>query len=169
MDASPAATTLLKERWTRLLLAAVCVPLILVGLAVRGGTRAETGVQPIALGDIADANLVEIRDHRGVTVLSGEFRSRVDTLANTEKEAALTDRRSRKVVGEVELEIPAKGRTGRRPELEVDIIGLAPRETFTVFIDDRLAGSFVTDDDGSVDMELQEGEDPAGPFSGEGA
>jgi hypothetical protein len=58
----------------------------------------------------------------------------------------------------VEIEIPARGRPDRRPELEVDIIGLAPFETFSVAIDDRVVGSFVTDDRGSVDMELQEGE-----------
>ena len=168
MAVSP-ATHQLKERRTRLLLAALCVPLILVGLAVRGGTRAETAVRPISLGDIADANLVEIRDHRGVTVFSGEFRSRVDTLGNTEKDAALNDRRGRTVIGEVELEIPAAGRDDRRPELEVDIIGLAPRETFTVVVDDRVVGSFVTDDRGSVEMELQEGEDPAAPFGNRGA
>jgi hypothetical protein len=164
MGGSAGTINQLKERRTRLLLAALCVPLILVGLAVRGGTDAETAVRPITLGDISDANLVEIRDQRGVTVLSGEFRSRVDTLGNTEKDAALTDRRGRRVIGEVELEIPAAGRDDRRPELEVDIIGLAPRETFTVAIDDRVVGSFVTDDRGSVDMELQEGEDPAAPF-----
>lgn len=164
MDGSPGTINQSKERRTRLLLAALCVPLILVGLVIRGGTPAETAVTPITLGDISGANLVEIRDHRGVTVLSGEFRSRVDTLGNTEKDAALADRRGRRVIGEVELEIPAAGRDDRRPELEVDIIGLAPRETFTVVIDDRIVGSFVTDDRGSVDMELQEGEDPAAPF-----
>ena len=104
--------------------------------------------------------MVEIRDHRNVAVLSGEFRSSIDLLGNTEKDAALIDRRGRQVIGEVELEIPAKSRTDRRPELEVDILGLPPRQTFTVVVDDRVVGSFVTDDRGSVDMELQEGEMP---------
>jgi len=157
-----------RERRARLLLAAVCGPLMVVGLVIGPGTQVETAVAPIALGDVGDANLVEIRDNRGVTVVSGEFRSRVDVLGNTEKDAALTDRRGRSVIGEVELEIPATGRENRRPELEVDIIGLKPRETFTVVIDDRTVGSFVTDDRGSVDMELQEGENP-GPFKDGGA
>ncbi len=149
-----------KVRRTRLLLGLVCVPLIVIGLLVRGSTHVETAVRPISLGDIVEASLVEIRDHRGVTIVSGEFRSRVDMLGNTEKDAALTDRRGRTVIGEVELEIPVAGRDNRRPELEVDIIGLAPRQTFDVAVDDRVVGSFVTDDRGSVDMELQEGEGP---------
>jgi hypothetical protein len=42
-------------------------------------------------------------------------------------------------------------------------MGLPPRETFTVVIDDRNVGTFRTDDRGSFDMELQEGEIPT-PF-----
>jgi hypothetical protein len=110
-----------------------------------------------------EAHIVEIRDHRGAVVLSGEFRSRVDGLGNTEKDAALTDRRGRTVIGEVELEIPAALRENRRPELEVDIIGLPGREAFSIVIDDRIVGWFTTDDRGSVDMELQEGEVPPRP------
>jgi hypothetical protein len=82
----------------------------------------------------------------------------MDALGNTEKDAALFDRQGRTVIGEVEVEIPATGRQHRRPELEVDVIGLKPRSTFFIAIDDRLVGSFETDDRGSVDMEVQEGE-----------
>jgi hypothetical protein len=103
---------------------------------------------------------VEIRDQSGVTMLSGEFRSRTDAVGNTEKDAALLDRGGRRVVGEIELEVPASHRRNRRPELEVDIMELPPRQTFTVVIDDRPVASFMTDDRGSVDMELQEGELP---------
>ena len=136
-----------------------CSLLMAAGIATRSG-NASTTLPPIVLRNIAQAEMVEIRDHRDVAVLSGEFRSSIDLLGNTEKDAALIDRRGRRVIGEVELEIPAKSRTDRRPELEVDILGLPPRQTFTVVVDDRVVGSFVTDDRGSVDMELQEGEMP---------
>src|SRR5262245_37713514 len=76
----------------------------------------------VDLSNLTGANLVEIRDERGIVVLSGEFRSRTDALGNTEKDADLGDRQGRAVIGEVELEIPAPGREHRRPELEVDII-----------------------------------------------
>ena len=141
------------------LLVVACSLLIAAGIATRTD-NALTALPPIVLGNIGQAEMVEIRDHRNVAVLSGEFRSSVDLLGNTEKDAALIDRRGRRVIGEVELEIPAKSRTDRRPELEVDILGLPPRQTFTVVIDDRVVGRFVTDDRGSVDMELQEGEMP---------
>jgi hypothetical protein len=146
------------------LLAVVCGPLMIGGLAL-SATGETAGPAAIALGEVSEAQIVEIRDSRGHTRLSGEFRSRVDLLGNTEKDAALTDGRGRTVVGEVELEIPAPERDNGRPELEVDIIGLPGRETFSVVIDDRIVGTFTTDDRGSVDMEVQEGEVPPRPQS----
>ena len=142
-------------------LTAICVLLIAGGLAIPMVTGAAKTPSPITLGDVSEAHFVEIRDPSGATVLSGEFRSRVDSLGNTEKDAALTDSRGQTVIGEVELEIPSRARNDRRPELEVDVIGLPPRETFRVVIDDRTVGIFTTDDRGSIDEELQEGEIPA--------
>ena len=148
------------ERKAMALLFVVC-GLLMAGGAVFALVIGSPQTTPVVeLGDISEADVVEIRDHRGITVLSGEFRSRVDPLGNTEKDAALLDRGGRRVVGEVELELPASGRENRRPELEVDIMELAPQQTFTVVVDDRVVATFKTDDRGSVDMELQEGEVP---------
>jgi hypothetical protein len=152
------------------LLVLICGLLIAAGLAMPSLTGAKASApSPMVLGDVSEAHIVEIRDLGGRTVLSGEFRSAVDRLGNTEKDAALSDGGGRLVIGEVEVEIPAAGRENRRPELEVDIIGLPPRETFTVVIDDRIVGRFTTDDRGSVDMELQEGEIPPGLSEKRGA
>jgi hypothetical protein len=143
------------------LLVIVCALLIAAGMASKPITDPRTTLPAIAIGDVSGAEMVEIRDHRGEAVLSGELRSHVDSLGNTEKDAALLDRHGRNVIGEVELEIPAATRKDRSPELEVDIIGLPARQRFTVVIDDRVVGAFMTDDRGSVDLELQEGETPA--------
>jgi len=140
------------------LLFLICGLLMAGGITFGIAVGASPKMPTVELGDVTEAHLVEIRNQRGVTVLSGEFRSRVDALGNTEKDAALMDRLGRRVVGEVELEVPGPGREDRRPELEVDIIELAPRQTFTVVVDDRPVATFTTDDRGSIDMELQEGE-----------
>ena len=126
---------------------------VIVSLALEPGERGG----PV-LGNLSGAEIVEIRDANGQAVLHGEFRSRQDAVGNTEKDAALYDRRGRSVIGEVEIEIPASDRSVRRVELEVDIIGLPPRQTFYVVIDDRPVWRFETDDRGSVDREMQEGE-----------
>lgn len=149
------------EQKSTLLLVCACLPLIVFGATAVKPPDAE--MAPVAIGNISNAEMVEVRDTNNVAVLSGEFRVRRDSLGNREFDAALRDRRGQTVVGEVELEIPAPGRENRRPELEVDIISLPPRQAFTVVIDDRVVGSFVTDDRGSVDMELQEGE-TSSPF-----
>ena len=145
------------------LMAALCGLVMIGGITMTSLIGENAIPPPIALGDISEAHIVEIRNQQGETVLSGEFRSRVDMFGNTEKDAALTNQQGSTVIGEVELEIPAAQRENRRPELEVDIIGLSARETFAVVIDDRIVGTFTTDDRGSVDMELQEGEIPPRP------
>jgi len=140
-------------------LIAVLLPVVIAGFIVQASVDLPPPESVTAtLSQVADGHLVEIRDSRGAVVLSGEFRSRVDSLGNTEKDAELTDMQGRTVIGEVELEIPATARDHRRPELEVDVIHLQPRQSYTVVIDDRTVGRFTTDDRGSADLELQEGE-----------
>jgi hypothetical protein len=163
-DASPPPAIRYLERRALALLLSMCGLLIVVGIALTFVTaQASTAREPLTLGDVSGAQIVEIRDHRGIAVMSGEFRSRVDTLGSTEKDAALLDRRGESAIGEVELEIPSADRADRRTELEVDVLGLAPRETFSVVIDDRVVAVFNTDDRGSVDMEIEEGEVLPGP------
>ncbi len=153
-----------RERRLLALLAALCAVLIAAGASMplfAGSGGSTTPPAQIVLDGMAEAHIVEIRDQRGQAVLSGEFRSRLDGLGNTEKDAALTDRRGRTVIGEVELELPAASRPDRRPELEVDIMGLPANATFGIVIDDKMVATFSTDDRGSVDMEVQEGEVPS--------
>ena len=146
------------ERWLLGIIAALCGLLIAGGVAVPMILGAKVRPSSLQLGDVSEAHIVEIRDRSGATLLSGEFRSRVDAVGNTEKDAALADRRGRRVIGEVELEIPGPSRPDRRPELEVDVMGLPAHQIFLVAIDDRVVASFRTDDRGSFDMEIVEGE-----------
>ncbi len=134
-----------------LTLITVCGLFLAVGVALGSEPRARP---PLALGDLSDAQIVEIRDAAGATILSGEFRLRIDSLGNVERDAALTDRSGANVIGEVEVDIPAAGAPDGHQELEVDIIRLAPRASFMVVIDDRPVAAFDTDDRGSVDIEI---------------
>jgi hypothetical protein len=147
------------ERRLAIALVALLLPMVMAGGMLQSSVEARpAAVAAATLRDSANGHFVEIRDASGVVTLSGEFRSRVDGLGNTEKDAELTDQRGQSAIGEVELEIPAAGRGDRRPELEVDVIHLQPRHRYAVVIDDRIVGVFLTDDRGSADLELQEGE-----------
>jgi hypothetical protein len=147
------------ERRMAVTLYCVLLPVVVAGFIVQASVELPPAAAvATTLSQVAEGHLVEIRDAGGAVVLSGEFRSRVDSLGNTEKDAELTDQRGRTVIGEVELEIPAPGRDHRRVELEVDVIHLQPRQRYTVVIDNQTVGAFMTDDRGSADHELQEGE-----------
>jgi len=116
-------------------------------LAPRASSRTE-------LADLSDATFVEIRTPGGAVVMSGEFRARVDSVGDIEKDAAMLGSRQDEVIGEVEIEIPRRGSNDPRQELEVDIISLQPRSPYQVFINDRPVAAFTTDDRGSVDVEF---------------
>ena len=138
------------------------MPVALVGLlavflaaglaASRLLPHASTGAA--SLPDLSGAQLVEVRNATGRTVLSGELRERTDALGNVEKDAALYDRRGRRVIGEIEIELPGPTNMAALQELEIDIIELQPNTKHSVFVDDREVATFTTDDRGSIDIEL---------------
>lgn len=154
-----------KDRRTLLELVLFSLAVISTGLALQAISPDQPPHGLTGLGDLSAAHIVEIRDGRGAVVLSGEFRSRVDSLGNIEKDAELTNQRGETVIGEIEIELPAAGREHRRTELEVDVIHLQPRQRYTIAIDDRTVAEFTSDDRGNVDLELQEGEAPSLPNS----
>jgi hypothetical protein len=104
--------------------------------------------------NLRDATVVEIRSLEGDVAMSGEFRNHVDALGNVEKDAALLGPESDRVIGEIEVEIPRQSSPDPRQELEVDVISLRPLTTYRVFVNDRPAATFTTDDRGSIDLEL---------------
>jgi hypothetical protein len=136
---------------TLLLFLGVCIA---AGVIAAPYARVESPAAA-ALPDLSAATIVEIRDAAGRTVLSGEFRSRLDPLGNEEKDAALTDGKGQRVVGEVEIEIPGPEAANPEQELEIDIIRIAANGKFALVIDDREVLTFMSDDRGSVDMEIQ--------------
>ena len=133
--------------WAGLLLVVVIVALPGWWFAPRASSGPE-------LADLSDATLVEIRTPDGDVVMSGEFRARVDSVGDIEKDAALLGSRNNQVIGEIEIEIPRPGSRDPRQELEVDIISLQPRSPYQVFVNDRPVAAFTTDDRGSVDVEF---------------
>jgi hypothetical protein len=137
---------------TPIALAALLGGFLVAGL---GGSRLMSGTASPASGlpDLSSAQIVEIRDARGRTVLSGDFRERTDPMGNIEKDAALVDRRGRQVIGEVEIEIPGPASTSTQ-ELEIDIIQIEPNAKYSVYVDDSEIATFTTDDRGSIDTEI---------------
>jgi hypothetical protein len=125
-----------------------------IGLAVaRFGPARDDAAD--RLPDLTHAQLVEVRDASGRTILSGEFRERADTMGNTERDAALVERGGRHVIGKIEIGIPGPNAMTPAQELEIDIMELQPNTKHSIFIDDREVATFTTDDRGSIDMKIQ--------------
>lgn len=141
-----------QERKLFLTFISLCGLLMAAGVAL--GSEPSVG-QPLELGNLSEAHIVEIRDVGGRTMLSGEFRTRRDSIGNMEKDAALIDRTGSRVIGEIEIEVSGPNASDRGQELEIDVITLAPLGTFTLFIDDRAVVTFASDDRGSVDVEIE--------------
>jgi hypothetical protein len=138
------------------------IPAALVGLLAvfLAAGMVASWLSPVAaedapsLPDLSGAQLVEVRNASGRTILSGEFRERTDALGNIEKDAALVDRRGRRVIGEIEIEIPGPGAMSPAQELEIDVMEIEPNGKHSLFIDDREVATFTTDDRGSIDMRV---------------
>jgi hypothetical protein len=142
----------ISARRVLLLLFSVC--LVCISIGIFAVDRPETQ-RPVSLPDMSSAEIVEIRSFSGDAVLTGELRPHTDSLGHVEKDAALIDRRGNEVIGEVEIEIPGPDAPNPRQELEIDIIKLAPSAAFELFIDNRPVTTFVTDDRGSIDLEIE--------------
>jgi hypothetical protein len=134
-------------------LVALLTGFLVAGVAAARFTPPNAEAQP-SLPDLSSAHFVEVRNASGRTVLSGEFREREDPLGNMEKDAALVDRRGRRVIGEIEIEVPGPNAIHSTQELEIDIIEIDPNAKYSVFVDDREVTTFTTDDRGSIDLEL---------------
>jgi hypothetical protein len=124
-----------------------------VGLAVARLVPV-TATATSSLPDLSSAQFVEVRDASGRTVLSGEFRERVDALGNVEKDAALVERGGRHVIGEIEIGIPGPTAMLSGQELDIDIIELRPNTKHSIVIDDREVAALTADDRGSIDVKV---------------
>lgn len=78
-------------RRMRVVVVGVLAPIVLAGVMANAALAPPPAAAvATSLIDAAEGHLVEIRDSSGAVVLSGEFRSRVDSLGNTEKDADVT-------------------------------------------------------------------------------
>jgi hypothetical protein len=127
---------------------------LVVGLAASRLGRVTPSAPP-TLPDLSTAQVVEVRDVSGRTVLSGEFREHIDAFGNIEKDADLVERGGRHVIGEIEIGIQGPAATSSGQELDIDIIELRPNTKHSIFIDDREVAALTADDRGSINVKLR--------------
>lgn len=130
--------------------------MVLLAIAVTGAlsqySSAQTASAP-QLGDLSSVSIVEVHGPQGA-VLNGEFEKEEKSDGSFDLVARLSGT-GVKDGGEVEIEIPASNDADQRQELEIELRGLSPRQSFTVHIDGREVTSVTTDGRGEVDVELK--------------
>lgn len=117
-------------------------------------TPAQDRTLPASIGDLGQAQLVEVRDSSGQALLAGTLTTSKNTPKKTERSAELTSPSGQKAKGEVEVEIERKDGVATKDEVELEVENLPAMVTCQLFIDGRTVTSFVTTKGGKAKLEL---------------
>ena len=128
---------------------------------IRTGNKAQQAQEvkqplPSTVGDLATAKLVEIKDAAGQVVLNGNIVHKNKQDKDVEGEALLTGSGTNaEAKGKLEVEVSTNSNGLTEKELELDVRGLTPGASFSLFLDGQQVTTFVTDLHGSVDLEMK--------------
>jgi hypothetical protein len=130
---------------------------VAIALAAGGSavaTAAQDRTLPASVGDLGQAQLVEVRDQSGQALLAGTLTTSKNTPKKMERTAELTSPSGQKAKGEVEVEIDRKDGVATKDEVELELENLPVMATFQLFIDGQTVTSFVTTKAGKAKLEL---------------
>src|SRR6187401_484762 len=138
-----AATALLLSAW---------------GDQVQAGQK---GTLPALVGDLNDAQLIEVRDQNGQVLLQGTLKTSKNTEKETEREATLASPSGEKAEGEFETEVELKKGVVALEEVELSVKHLPALTQCELFIDGRHVTTLTTSTSGKAKLKLQR-KSPAG-------
>jgi hypothetical protein len=141
--------------------AATALLLILGGGWVGQLHASQKGTLPAIVGDLNDAQLIEVRDQNGQVLLHGTLKTSKDTPKETEREATLESPSGQKAEGEFETEIERKKGVTALEEVELSVKHLPAMTQCELFIDGRHVTSLTTSQSGKAKLKLQR-KSPAG-------
>src|SRR5262245_50670580 len=112
---------------------------------------------PLTLTRLPEVELVEIKDEAGQVVLSGKFKTAIDTKNVIERVARLAGIGGAiGAKGQAEIELVKNGDTFSRQEMEVSVYGLAKSANFKIFVDGAEVITFTTNKNGKADMKFSD-------------
>jgi hypothetical protein len=132
---------------------------VALAVALLGAPAAPASAQarneiPADVGDLATAQLVEIRDRAGAVLLHGTFKTSENSPREIERKVDLVSPSGQKTKGKVAIEI--KRRDGRVEDEVVLALERMPAMTdCEVFVDGKFAGAFVTSKSGNGEVRLK--------------
>lgn len=133
---------------------AAATTLVLMG----GGTQvhaAQKGTLPAVVGDLNDAQLIEVRDQSGQVLLHGTLKTSSNKPKETEREAVLESPTGQKAEGEFEVEIERKDGVIAKEEIELSVKHLPAMTQCELFIDGRHVTTLTTSKSGKAELKLE--------------
>ena len=140
----------------RFITVAATALLLILGGAWGGQVQAaQKGTLPAIVGDLNDAQLVEVRDQNGQVLLHGTLKTSKDTPRETERAATLESPNGQKAEGEFETEIERKAGVVTMEEVELSAKHLPAMTQCELFIDGRQVTTLTTSKSGKAKVKLQ--------------
>ena len=116
---------------------------------------AQKGTLPAVVGDLNDAQLVEVRDQNGQVLLHGTLKTSSNKPKETEREAVLESPTGQKAEGEFEIEIERKDGVITKEEIELSVEHLPAMTQCELFIDGRHVTTLTTSKAGKAELKLE--------------
>jgi hypothetical protein len=126
----------------------------LANSACFGGHRIEQALEP-AFPNLALADTIEVKDMKGLVMVSGRFATSSEAGDRIERAAVLANPANKSWRGVAMIGVDRKDGQMTSDEIEIDIEGLPDDTHCTVFIDGLEVSKFMTDDDGEAEVHLR--------------
>ena len=130
-----------------------------IGAVLMLSTGSNTAAQskntiPPSVGDLNNAQLVEVRDQSGQVLLHGTFKTSSNKPKEIERKADLDSPSGQESKGKVEVEIERKDGVDTQDGVEASLEKLPTMTQFDLFIDGRHVTSFMTSKTGKAKLKL---------------
>jgi len=106
---------------------------------------------PPTVNDLQQAQLIEIRNDAGATVLQGNFATKKDKADEIERKTKLSGVSGS---GSAEIEVSKKNGQIKEQELELDLERLLYGATYRIFVDNKEVFAFSADNKGKASLKL---------------
>jgi hypothetical protein len=115
----------------------------------------DKNVLPASVGDLEQAQLIEVRDTTGTILLHGTLKTSKKELDETERKAELVSPTGQKTKGKAEIEIERKNGVISKEEVEVKLENLPTMTQFELALDGKHVTSFMTTKAGKAELKLE--------------
>jgi hypothetical protein len=127
---------------------------LLPAVAAASGPQKDKTIPP-SIGDLNNAQLIEVRDTNGNVLLHGTFKTSENKSNETERKAELASPSGQAAKGEAEIEIERdKDGLITKDEIDVDVEKLPAMVNCLLVLDGQTIGEFVTTKKGKGEITL---------------